>query len=78
MSTRSKQPYTPAWMRASQLDARPVQMNYQDANLDNTNSRDSGSFKYDPLSYPLKNTQQLNVDWSKFENVLFCCQQYSI
>ena len=71
MSTRSKQPYTPAWMRASQLDAHPVQMNYQDANLADTNSRDSGSFKYDPLSYPLKNTQQLNVDWSKFENHTF-------
>jgi len=29
------------------------------------------TFKYDPISYPLKSTQQLKVDWSKFENHTF-------
>ena len=31
----------------------------------------SGSFKFDPAGSPLKNTQQLNVDFSKFENHTF-------
>ena len=31
----------------------------------------SGSFRYDPAGSPLKNTQQLNIDFSKFENHTF-------
>ena len=34
--------------------------------LDNT-----GSFRYDPIGFPFKSTQQLNVDFSKFENHTF-------
>ena len=31
----------------------------------------TASFRYDPMGSPLKNTQQLNVDFSKFENHTF-------
>ena len=31
----------------------------------------TGSFRYDPSGSPLKSTQQLNVDWSKWENHTF-------
>ena len=37
-----------------------------EANLINT-----ASFRYDPSGFPLKSTQQLNVDWSKWENHTF-------
>lgn len=31
----------------------------------------TGSFRYDPIGTGVKSTQQLNVDWSKFENHVF-------
>ena len=31
----------------------------------------TGSFRFDPAGSPLKSTQQLNVDWSKWENHTF-------
>ena len=31
----------------------------------------TGSFRYDPPGFPLKSTQQLNIDFSKFENHTF-------
>lgn len=31
----------------------------------------TGSFRFDPAGFPLKSTQQLNVDWSKWENHTF-------
>jgi hypothetical protein len=39
--------------------------------LSDSNHGNTGSFKYDPLDFPLKSTQQLNVDWSKFEHHCF-------
>lgn len=70
MSIKSTRPYVPTYMKALQ-DVKPVQMSYSDFDLSNSNSESSNSFKYDPVDYPLKNTQQLNVDWSKFENHCF-------
>lgn len=32
---------------------------------------ETGSFRYDPIGSGIKSTQQLNVDWSKFENHVF-------
>ena len=32
---------------------------------------ETGSFRYDPLGSGIKSTQQLNVDWSAFENHVF-------
>lgn len=71
MSYKTNQ-YIPSYFKALQSNnTKPVQVNYSDLNLDQSNIKSSGSFKYDPLSSPLKNTQQLNVDWSKFENHTF-------
>jgi hypothetical protein len=71
MSTRYNSPYVPTYLRSSVQDAKPVQLTYSDFDLSDTNVESSDSFKYDPLGYPLKSTQQLNVDWSKFENHCF-------
>ena len=38
---------------------------------DDTNIQSTSSFRYDPYSHGLKNTQQLKVDYSKFRNHTF-------
>jgi len=71
MTTRSNSPYVPSFLKAALSDSKPVQTTYADYNLSDSSHSSTSSFKYDPLDYPLKNTQQLNVDWSKFENHTF-------
>ena len=39
--------------------------------LGDTNAGATGSFRYDSYAEAIKNTQQLNVDWSKFRNHTF-------
>ena len=39
--------------------------------IETTALGDSGSFRYDPMGSGIKSTQQLNVDWSVFENHVF-------
>jgi hypothetical protein len=39
--------------------------------LQRTGSDISDSFSNDPIGYPLKSTQQIPIDWSKFENHTF-------
>ena len=36
-----------------------------------SNIKRNDSFSYEPVNFPLKSTQQLNIDWSKFENHIF-------
>jgi hypothetical protein len=62
-------PYIPSFLRSALEDSRPIQMTFQD--VKHTNISSTSSFIYDPSNAPLKNTQQLNVDWSKFENHTF-------
>jgi len=62
-------PYIPSFLRAALEDNRPLQMTFSD--VKSTNISSTSSFIYDPSNTPLKNTQQLNVDWSKFENHTF-------
>jgi Concanavalin A-like lectin/glucanases superfamily len=71
MSTRSNSPYVPSFIGSLLRDAKPIQATYSDLDLTDSNHGNTGSFKYDPLGYPLKSTQQLNVDWSGFENHCF-------
>lgn len=71
MTVRSNSPYTPSYIKSAVVDSKPVQMTYSDFNMSDSNSKSIDSYKYDPLGYPLKSTQQLNVDWSKFENHTF-------
>ena len=69
MSTKNNSPYIPSFLKAALSDTRPLQVTFGD--LVQTNIKSTSSFKYEPLDSPLKNTQQLNVDWSKFENHTF-------
>lgn len=71
MSTRSNSPYVPSYLKAAAGDGKPVQLSYADFSLADTNSESERSYRYDPLDYPLKSTQQLNVDWANFENHCF-------
>lgn len=59
----------PSFIKAAMTETRPVQLTFRD--LVNTNIDSTSSFQYEPLNYPLKSTQQLNVDWSKFEEHTF-------
>lgn len=71
MTTRSNSPFVPSFLKSSTKESKPIQLSYSDFNLSDSNSDSQDSFKYDPLDYPLKSTQQLNLDWSKFENHTF-------
>jgi len=59
----------PSFIKAALTETRPLQLTFQD--LLNTNIESTSSFQYDPLDYPVKSTQQLNIDWSKFEEHTF-------
>lgn len=65
-------PYIPAYLRTTLDDSRSKISNLNELrNYSGISSITSSYFRYDPSGYPLKNTQQLNVDWSKFENHVF-------
>lgn len=49
--------------------SRPLTLTWQD--VSDTNIASSASFQYEPHSAPIKSTQQLNVDWSQFQNHTF-------
>ena len=70
MATKYNSNYIPAFFKAFS-ESKPVVATYSDFNLTDSNHGNTGSFKYDPLGSPLKSTQQLNVDWTKFENHCF-------
>lgn len=71
MTIKNNLPYIPAFLKSVMSDSRPAMLTFQDLAGDNSNASSTGSFKYDPINYGLKNTQQLNVDWSLFENHTF-------
>lgn len=70
MAVRSN-PYVPQFLKSAIVDSKPLQSSLADFHPSEDDRRHEGFFKYDPLGYPLKNTQQLNLDWSKFENHTF-------
>lgn len=59
----------PSFIRSALANTRAVTLTLDKIGVNNTPN--SGSFMYDPINSPLKNTQQLNVDWSQFENHTF-------
>jgi len=71
MAIKNTLPYIPAFLKSAVSDTRPAQLTFSDVVGESSNIASTSSFKYDPLSYGLKSTQQLNVDWSKFENHTF-------
>lgn len=62
-------PYVPSFLKAALSGSRPLMLTWSD--VADTNISSTSSFQYDPHNYPLKSTQQLNIDWSKFENHTF-------
>lgn len=64
-------PYSSAKIKSLEKGGKPVQGSFSDFNLGDSNIGSERSFRYDPFGEPLKSTQQLNVDWSKFENHTF-------
>lgn len=69
MTTKKASPYVPAFLRAAIEGNRPLQLTFND--VKDTNILSTSSFMYDASDAPLKSTQQLNVDWSKFQNHTF-------
>jgi hypothetical protein len=59
----------PSFLTTTMEGVRPVEMTGADVAQSNIES--TSSFIYDPLGSPLKSSQQLNVDWSQFENHTF-------
>lgn len=62
-------PYIPSFLKAALQDSRPLQLTFSE--ISDTNIKSTSSFIYDPLGAPLKSTQQLNTDWSTFQNHVF-------
>lgn len=64
---------SPSFVKSILRDAKPVQLTAAELveQQDVASFKEFNSFKYDPISSPLKSTQQLNIDWSKFENHTF-------
>lgn len=69
MTTKKASPYVPAFLKAAIEGNRPLQLTFSD--VKDTNILSTSSFMYDASDAPLKSTQQLNVDWSKFQNHTF-------
>lgn len=61
--------YVPAFIHAAVSGTRPLRMTLDSVSRENLGT--TSSFMYDPMGSPLKSTQQLNVDWAKFENHVF-------
>ena len=62
--------FSPSIIRGLTGDANAV-VNVTAASLSGSIQSQTGSFRFDPPGTPLKSTQQLPVDWSKFENHTF-------
>ena len=61
--------YIPSFIRSSLEGNKALQLTF--SQVSDTNILSTSSFNYDSLNTPLKSTQQLNLDWSKFENHTF-------
>jgi hypothetical protein len=69
MAISKPSPYVPSFLRAALSGSRPLTLTWDD--VADTNISSTSSFQYDPHASPLKSTQQLNVDWSQFQNHTF-------
>lgn len=64
---------SPSFIKALTQDAKTVEASEESlvSSEGIIDIRDEDSFRFDPLQTALKSTQQLNIDWSKFENHTF-------
>jgi len=69
MSNYNQSQYIPSFLKTSLQNGRSISLTYAD--ISGSNINDENSFGYSIEGTGLKSTQQLNVDWSKFENHTF-------
>ena len=69
MAITRPNPYVPSFLRAAMSGSRPLTLTWSD--VADTNILSTSSFQYESHQSPLKSTQQLNVDWSQFQNHTF-------
>jgi len=69
MAIGKPNPYVPSFLRNAVSGSKPVTLTW--GQVADTNIQSTSSFRYDSTAMPLKSTQQLNVDWSRFENHTF-------
>lgn len=62
--------FSPSIIRGLTGDASAL-VNVTAASLSGSSQDQTGSFRFDPPGTPIKSTQQIPVDWSKFENHTF-------
>lgn len=69
MANYTQSQYVPSFLKASIEGGRSISLTFAD--LTGSNAQNNDAFAYDIQGAGLKSTQQLNVDWSKFENHTF-------
>ena len=62
--------FTPSKIRGLSEGSNPI-LNYSTGVSTGSVQSASSSFRYDPPGSPIKSTQQIPIDWSKFENHTF-------
>ena len=69
MASYNDSQYIPSFLKASLTGIKSVSLSFAD--ISDSNFQNDDSFAYSQDGIGLKSTQQLNVDWSKFENHTF-------
>ena len=69
MSNYKASQYVPSFLKSAHQGQKSISLTFSDVSGSNFQNQDS--FAYNPEGTALKSTQQLNVDWSKFENHTF-------
>ena len=69
MSNYKASQYVPSFLKSAYQGQKSISLTFSDVSGSNFENQDS--FAYNPEGTALKSTQQLNVDWSKFENHTF-------
>jgi len=69
MANYRPSPYIPSFLKSVGQSNRSITMTYSD--VAETDLGEKDSFAYDPIGSGLKSTQQLNVNWSRFEDHTF-------
>jgi len=69
MSNYNQSQYVPSFLKTALQNGRSISLTYAD--VSGSNVENQNSFGYSIEGTGLKSTQQLNVDWSRFENHTF-------
>jgi len=69
MANYKPSPYIPSFLNSTSKSGRSISLSFSDVSGSNINNENA--FGYSVEGTGLKSTQQLNVDWSRFENHTF-------